>query len=69
MHAVSELNKALRHERELKAELLDSLISALALIEALMPGVRHIPIQDFAALNSTPLKARAAIAKATGGAQ
>ncbi len=49
-------------------ELLEALKDAMSLIEALMPGVRHIPLQDYAALNNTPLKARAAIAKAGGAA-
>ena len=48
-------------------ELLEALRDALNLIDDLMPGVRHIPLQDYAALNNTPIKARAVIAKATGG--
>ena len=49
-------------------ELLGVLKDTMALINVLMPGVRYIPLQDYAALNETPLKARAAIAKAEGGA-
>lgn len=47
-------------------ELLEALQDAMKLIDVMMPGVRCIPLQDYAALNNTPIKARAAIAKATG---
>lgn len=47
-------------------DLLSAAKAALKLIDAMMPGVRHIALQDYAALNETPLALRAAIAKAEG---
>jgi hypothetical protein len=39
-------------------------LGASVLIEALMPGVRHIALRDYAALNDTPIEARAALSEA-----
>jgi hypothetical protein len=37
----------------------DTLRRALQLIDALMPGVRHIALQDYALLNDVPLEIKA----------
>lgn len=47
-------------------ELLAALEGALLVVDALMPGVKHIPIQDYALLNDVPLAARKIIAAAKG---
>jgi hypothetical protein len=39
-----------------KADTLAVIEAARALINALMPGVRHIALQDYAALNLTPIR-------------
>lgn len=44
----------------------DLLKNALKLIDAMMPGVANIALQDYAALNDVPLALRAAIAAAEG---
>jgi hypothetical protein len=38
----------------------------LGVIAALMPGVRYIAVQDYAALNDVPIRARQFLAKARG---
>lgn len=45
-------------------DLLEAAKAALKLIDAMMPGVRHIALQDYMALNETPLALKRAIAKA-----
>lgn len=47
-------------------ELYEALHDAIVLIDNLMPGVAYIALQDYGALNDTPIKARAALAKARG---
>lgn len=34
-----------------------------AVVDALMPGVRYISVQDYAALNNVPIEARDAVSK------
>lgn len=46
--------------------LLAALEDALRVIEALMPGVKYISVQDYALLNDAPLAARKALAEAKG---
>ena len=48
-------------------ELLKALKNADKLISQLMPGIKHIALQDYAFLNNTLMANTAAIAKATGG--
>lgn len=43
--------------------LIDDLKAALELINNMMPGVRHVALQDYRSLNDTPLALRAAIEK------
>lgn len=50
-------------------ELLAALQNADKLITQLLPGVKHIALQDYGFLNDTMLANRAAIAKATGAEQ
>lgn len=45
-------------------DMLDALKRMLAVYEALMPGLRHIAVRDYAEINDAPLAARKAIAKA-----
>lgn len=47
----------------IKREACDSIHGLLSLVEALMPGLRHIAVQDYAAVNDEPLKARAFLEK------
>lgn len=47
-------------------DLLEALRNADKLITQLMPGVRHIVLQDYGFLNDTLMANTAAIAKATG---
>ena len=47
-------------------DLLEALRNADKLITQLMPGVRHIALQDYGFLNDTLMANTAAIAKATG---
>lgn len=47
-------------------DLLTAAQAAYKLIDALMPGVRHIALQDYRALNETPIALAKAIAKAEG---
>jgi hypothetical protein len=47
-------------------ELLEACKKQAALIEALMPGLKHIAVQDYALVNDAPMAAEAAIAKAEG---
>lgn len=47
-------------------ELLDALKNANELLTQLMPGVKHIVLQDFGFVNQTLLDVSAAIAKAEG---
>ncbi len=49
-------------------ELLDALKRSLALIEALMPGLRHIAVKDYGEVNMVPIDAARTIAKAEGRA-
>lgn len=58
----AERDEAIRQRDQLLSALEDS----LRLIEMLMPGVRHLAIQDYAFLNDAPIRARAAIAKVKG---
>ena len=46
--------------------LLEALEKMLEVYEALMPGLRHIAVQDYALLNDAPMAARQAIAAARG---
>jgi hypothetical protein len=48
-------------------DLLEALKNADKLISQLMPGIKHIALQDYAFLNNTLMANTAAIAKATGG--
>jgi len=48
-------------------EMYTSLKACLDLIDKLMPGVRHIALQNYAELNEIPIAARRAITKAEGG--
>lgn len=66
--AYNEVYDQLQEVKNQREVLLAALEDCLILIEALMPGVRHIALQDYAALNNTPMKARAAIASVKGGA-
>jgi hypothetical protein len=50
-------------------ELLEALKNADKLISQLMPGIKHIALQDYAFLNNTLMANTAAIAKATGEAK
>jgi hypothetical protein len=50
--------------RDAAPDLAEALRDALTLIDALMPGVRYIALQDYKALNDVPLAGRAALAKA-----
>lgn len=47
-------------------ELLEALVNANKLLTQLMPGVKHIALQDYGFLNSTLMQVTAAIAKAEG---
>jgi len=47
-------------------DLLEALKNADKLITQLMPGLKHIALQDYAFLNNTLMANTAAIAKATG---
>jgi hypothetical protein len=47
----------------LNREMALALTNCLSLIDDLMPGVRHIALQDYAKLNDVPLTAQAALAK------
>lgn len=46
---------------DVQAALADALERALRVIEALMPGVRFISVQNYAELNEAPIAARAAL--------
>jgi hypothetical protein len=54
----------LRRLHEVNQELLSALKDADALITQLMPGIKHIALQDYGFLNDTLINNRAAIAKA-----
>jgi hypothetical protein len=56
----------LRRLHEVNRELLQALKDADALISQLMPGVKHIALQDYGFLNTTLINNTKAIAKATG---
>ena len=47
-------------------DLLKAAKLSFVLIEALMPGIEHIAVQDYRAVSETPLALRAAIDKAEG---
>jgi len=49
-------------------DLLAALEGMLRVQDALMPGLRHIAVQDYALINDAPIAARAAIANARGQA-
>lgn len=56
----------LRRLHEVNQELLQALKDSDALISQLLPGVKHIALQDYGFLNTTLINNRTAIAKATG---
>ena len=56
----------LRRLYEENQELLQALKDSDALITQLMPGVKHIALQDYGFLNTTLINNRKSIAKATG---
>jgi hypothetical protein len=58
--AIDVDKKAIRAER---AELIEALEDCIKLIEALMPGVKHIALQDYRLLNETPMKVNKILAK------
>ncbi len=60
--AASELRRLYEENQELLQALKDS----DALITQLMPGVKHIALQDYGFLNATLINNTKAIAKATG---
>lgn len=45
-------------------EMLAALRGAIKVIDALMPGLRYIAVQDYQAVNEVPIALRAALAKA-----
>ncbi len=65
----SLLTEADAHLIAAAPDLLEGLRSLLAAYESILPGVRHIAVQDYQLLNDAPCAARAAIAKAEGGRQ
>lgn len=52
--------------REISTELLNALENADKLITLLMPGIKHIVLQDYGFLNQVCMDNRAVIAKAKG---
>jgi hypothetical protein len=60
------LEVVFKEDRELRDELLGALENADKLITQLMPGVKHIALQDYGFLNDTLLANTAAIRKAKG---
>lgn len=56
----------LRRLHEVNQELLQALKDSDALITQLMPGVKHIALQDYGFLNTTLINNTKAIAKTTG---
>ena len=53
---------------EREVALVAALERMLQVQDALMPGIRHISVPDYALINDAPMEARAAIAKAKGAA-